>query len=74
MKISAGRLAAMVCVGFFTTAMGCKEQGPLERAGEEIDEAVDTAKNGKESTATKLDDAADEVRDGAKDASKELKK
>jgi hypothetical protein len=74
MRISAGRLAALVCVGVFTMAAGCKQQGPLERAGEEIDEAVDTAKNGKESTATKIDDAADELRDGVKDASKELKK
>jgi predicted small lipoprotein YifL len=69
------KLAAMLCLGLLATAVGCKEQGPLERAGEEIDEAVDTAKNGgKESTATKVDDAADEIRDGVKDASKDLKK
>jgi len=60
----------MLCVGVLAMAAGCSKQGPLERAGEEVDEAVDTVKNGKESTATKLDDAADEVRDGVKDATK----
>lgn len=52
----------------------CKQQGPLEKAGEEVDETIDTVKHGgKESTATKLDDAADDLRDGAKDAAKDLK-
>jgi predicted small lipoprotein YifL len=52
-----------------TLAMGlaaCEKQGPLERAGEEVDEAVDTVKHGEESTATKVDDAIDEVREDAK--------
>jgi len=40
----------------------CEKQGPLERAGEEVDEAVNTIKNGEESTADKLDDAVDELR------------
>lgn len=68
--------ASALCIAVFALgASGCKEQGPLERAGEEVDEAVDTLKNGgKESTATKLDDAADEIRDGVKDAADELKK
>lgn len=41
----------------------CEQQGPIERVGEEVDEAVDTLKNGEESVATKLDDAVDELRD-----------
>lgn len=53
----------------------CEKKGPLEQAGEEIDEAVDTVKNGgEESTANKLDDAADDVREGVADATDELKK
>lgn len=52
----------------------CERQGPVERAGEEVDEAVDTLKNGgRESTANKLDDAGDEVREGAADAKDALK-
>lgn len=53
----------------------CEKQGPVERVGEEIDEAVDTLKNGgEESTANKLDDAADKLREGAQDAVEEIKK
>ena len=56
-------------------AGGCEKQGPLERAGEEVDEAVDTIKNGgQESTSNKVDDAVDEAREGASDAADELKK
>jgi predicted aconitase len=56
-----------------TAAIGmaaCEKQGPVERAGEEVDEAVDTIKNGEESTANKVDDALDEARDAAEDESK----
>jgi len=57
-----------------TAALGvaaCEKQGPIEKAGEEVDEAVDTIKNGgEESTATKVDDALDEARDTAEDATK----
>lgn len=41
----------------------CEKQGPMERAGEEIDEAVDTAKNGEETLETKVDDAVDELKE-----------
>jgi len=69
------KIATLAAVSWCALSLlGCKEQGPLERAGEEIDEAADTIKNGKESTATKVDDAIDEAREGAKDAGKELKK
>ena len=73
MKTKSVMLAALAC----TMAMGlaaCEKKGPLEQAGEEVDEAVDTIRNGgKESTANKLDDAADDVREGVSDAADELK-
>jgi hypothetical protein len=54
-----------------TAALGvaaCEKQGPVERAGEEVDEAVDTVKHGgEESTANKVDDALDEARDVVED-------
>jgi hypothetical protein len=57
-----------------TAALGvaaCEKQGPLEKAGEEVDETVDTIKNGgEESTATKVDDAVDEARDKVEEAAK----
>jgi hypothetical protein len=71
--VAACSLAALAC----TMALGlsaCEKQGPLERAGEEVDEAIDTAREGEESAASKLDDAADEAREGANDAADELKK
>jgi len=53
----------------------CDNKGPVEQAGEEVDEAVNTIKHGgKETTGDKLDDAVDDVRDGAKDAADEVKK
>jgi hypothetical protein len=42
---------------------GCENEGPVERFGEEVDEAVDTVREGEESVATKVDDAVDELRE-----------
>ena len=54
-----------------TAALGlaaCEKKGPLEQAGEEVDEAVDTIKNGgEESTVNKVDDAVDEAREAVED-------
>jgi predicted small lipoprotein YifL len=52
-------LAAVVAAGL----AACEDKGPVEQAAEEIDEAVDTAKRGEESVATKVDDAVDELRE-----------
>ncbi len=51
----------------------CEKKGPVEQFGEEVDEAIDTAKSGEESVGTKLDDAADEIREGAEETADELK-
>jgi hypothetical protein len=46
----------------------CEKQGTAERVGEEVDEAIDTAKHGgEESVGTKVDDAVDQAREDAKD-------
>ena len=66
-------LAALACTMTLGIA-ACEKKGPLEQAGEEIDEAIDTVKNGEESTANKVDDALDDVREGVDDAADELKK
>jgi hypothetical protein len=65
-RILGAALAATAALGM----AACEKQGPLEKAGEEVDEAVDTIKNGEESTANKVDDAVDEARDAAEDATK----
>jgi len=50
------------------TVVACEKQGPLARAGEEIDEAVEDIKNGGETTGNKIDDAIDDVVDAVDDA------
>jgi predicted small lipoprotein YifL len=60
---------------FALSLAACDNKGPVEQAGEEVDEAVDTIKSGgEESTANKVDDAVDEAREGAQDAADEVKK
>ena len=67
LKVLWAALAATAAIGM----AACEKQGPVERAGEEVDEAVDTIKNGgEESTANKVDDAVDEARDKVEDAAK----
>lgn len=64
-KVLWAALAATAALGM----AACEKQGPVERAGEEVDEAVDTIKNGgEESTANKLDDKVDEAREAVEDA------
>jgi predicted small lipoprotein YifL len=63
-------LAATLSLGL----AACEKKGPMEQAGEEVDEAIDTLKNGgEESTGSKVDDAIDEAREGAEDAVDELR-
>ena len=60
-------LAATAAIGL----AACEKEGPIERAGEEVDEAVDTLKHGgEESTANKVDDAVDEAREAVEDKEK----
>lgn len=47
---------------------GCDRGGPLERAGEEIDEAIEDVRAGGETTGNRIDDAIDEARDDIEDA------
>lgn len=75
MKVDAKILwSAMLAAALSVGVAACEKKGPVEQAGEEVDEAVDTIKNGgKESTANKVDDAMDEAREGAHDAAEEMK-
>lgn len=63
-------LAAALSLGL----AACEKKGPLEQAGEEVDEGFDTLKRGgEESNTNKLDDAMDEAREGVNDTADELK-
>jgi hypothetical protein len=71
MKLNAKiAVAAMMLVPLWA----CEREGPLERAGEEVDEAIDDVRNGGETTGNRIDDAADDIRDGANDARRELER
>ncbi|HEY0681582.1 MAG TPA: hypothetical protein VGD45_04575 [Steroidobacter sp.] len=76
MKLNAKLLwSAMLAATLSVGLAACEKKGPVEQAGEEVDEAIDTMKRGgEESTANKVDDAADEAREGAEDAKDELQK
>ena len=50
----------------------CEKEGPVQRAGEEVDEAVEDVRNGGETLGNQIDDAVDDVRDGIDDAADEL--
>jgi hypothetical protein len=53
--------------------VACNEQGPLERAGENVDNAVKDLKSDGKAVGNKVGDAADDVKDAAKDAADDLK-
>jgi len=61
---SLAALAAALSLGL----VACEKKGPVEQAGEEVDEAVNTVRNGGETTGDKLDDAGDKVTEAAHDA------
>lgn len=47
----------------------CEKKGPMEKAGEKVDHAADTIKNGgSEPMSDKLQDEADKARDKVNDA------
>ncbi len=50
----------------------CDKPGPRERAGEEVDAAVQALRTGGAPTGTPVADAVDDVRDGVPAARREL--
>jgi hypothetical protein len=50
--------------------LGCPKQGPLERAGEKLDEGLDKIAAGGETVGDKVDDAIDDARKEVEDAAK----
>jgi hypothetical protein len=66
-------IAAFIAIASLGLA-ACEKQGTAEKMGEEVDEAVDTIKNGgEESLGTKVDDAVDNVREDARDIGEAVK-
>jgi predicted small lipoprotein YifL len=69
MKVK-GLLPLVVCA-LALSITACEKKGPLEKAGEKVDHAADTIKNGgSEPMSDKLQDEADKARDKANDATR----
>ena len=49
----------------------CEQQGPAERAGEELDEAVQSLQRDAEDMQEQVDDAVDEARNEASDMARD---
>jgi len=68
-NIELPRIAVTLALGLATLA-GCEQKGPMEKAGQKIDKAVeDTGKEMQkagEKAADKLDEAAKKVREATK--------
>jgi hyperosmotically inducible protein len=61
-------LPLLVCA-LALSVTACEKKGPLEKAGEKVDHAADTIKNGgSEPVGDKLQDEADKARDKVNDA------
>lgn len=58
-----GYLAVITGAVLAVGLAACEKKGPVEQLGEEVDEAVESVKEGGESVATKVDDAVDELRE-----------
>ena len=67
MKIQ-NALPLLVCA-LALTVTACEKKGPMEKAGEKVDHAADTIKNGgSEPVGDKVQDEADKARDKVNDA------
>jgi len=62
----------LASIALLLTLVACEQQGPIERVGEEVDEAIEDVRAGGETTGNKIDDAVDEVKDAAEDVREEL--
>jgi len=58
----------LILAAWVTPMVGCKEKGPMEKAGERIDEAGKDAKRSAEKAGDKIEDAAKDTKRKVKDA------
>lgn len=66
--------AAMMAFAAVLALAGCEKEGKVEQVGEEIDEAIETVKQGEEPVSAKVDDVIDEAREGVEEMKEEAKK
>lgn len=59
---------------FLTTAVGCEEQGPMEKAGEKIDETIEKAGENIEEGGEEIQQAAEDAQEQIEEAGDNLQK
>jgi hypothetical protein len=59
-KISTLTISALFAGLPFVGLAGCEEEGPLEEAGEEVDEVFDEAEDDLEDVGEEIEDAVDD--------------
>ena len=73
MRSSKALLPLLICAVALSVS-ACAKKGPLERAGEKVDHAADTIKNGgSEPLSDKIQDEADKARDKINEAGDKIK-
>jgi len=74
MKASPRNLLPLLICAVALGVSACAKKGPLEKAGEKVDHAVDTIKNGgSEPLSDKIQDEADKARDKVNAAGDKIK-
>jgi len=68
MKMNLNRLLVVMAAVGVMTCVACKEKGPMEKAGEKVDEAAQKTGDAIKNAADKTKDAAKETADKAKAA------
>lgn len=61
------KIAAILATAFLILA-ACEKEGPMEQAGEDIDNAVEDVKDAANEVADEIEEGADEVADKVDDA------
>jgi hypothetical protein len=67
MKELRARAIALLLTAMSFGIAGCEKDGPLEEAGEAIDEGIEDAREGVEDAAEEVEDAAEEAEDALRD-------
>jgi len=63
-------LTTLFAAGLFSGIIGCKEKGPMEKAGESLDKAVEATADKTKEGVKAVGDAAEKAGDKVKDATK----
>lgn len=68
------KFSAALCAGIIAIALGgCEKEGPMERAGEKVDEALEGGTKGPmERAGEKVDKATEKAGEAVEDAGKEM--